>query len=408
MTASVQRATADAWARLERAPGLRTLGSVRFQRIVGLLLLGAGLLYLAVLLAAVERAGGFQIDFVAAYRRASLELLAGNSPYLPEQLEQAFPATGRYGWYLYPPPFAQALTPLALLPASVGALLWLALQGAMVLAGAWMGASAAGASRSADRLLWTAVAVSFFLPVHEVLWTGNMGGPLALGVGALLVAAPGAPARGEPRGLAAGFLAGAIGVFKLLPLPWLPAIVRAGGGLARGALVAVVGLLVVSVAVAPAAWADYVRVLTNLLGADVRYPNNLAPAIVALNLGAPDALVGMVRVLALGLAAALVGASVWFARAGRGWPAAVACAVLGGLLVPAALWYHYLVLFLPLAAFVWVRATTRMRVALLVSGALVSVGMTMPFLAAAGSAGMALTILVEAWPTGRRTSDAPA
>lgn len=401
MTASVQRATSDAWARLERLPGLRTLGSAPFQRLIGLLLLGAGLLYLVVLLLAVDRAGGFQIDFVAAYRRASLDLLAGRSPYLPEQLEHAFPANGRYGWYLYPPAFAQVLTPLALLPAAVGAVAWLVLQAGMLLVATWMAASAAGARATIDRLLWTAVAVSFFLPVHEVLWTGNMGGPLALSVGALLAVRQSAP-RDGPRPLAAGLLAGAIAVFKLSPLAWLPALVRAGGGLARGSLLAVGGLVLASVALAPRAWSDYARVLTNLVAGDVRYPNNLAPAIVSLNLGLPAPVADGIRVAAVVLAVVLVVASIRVARAQRGWAAAVACAVLAGLLVPAALWYHYLVLLLPLAAFVWVGGAIQTRVALLVSGALISAGMTIPLLAAAGSAALAATILVESWPAGRR------
>jgi hypothetical protein len=177
--------------------------------------------------------------------------------------------------------------------------------------------------------------------------------------------------------------------------------VRAGGGFARGSVFAVGGILVVSVMLAPGAWADYARVLTNLLNGDVRYANNLAPAIVSLNLGLPASVADGVRIAALAVAVAFVMASVRLARAPRGWTAAVACAVLAGLLVPAALWYHYLVLLLPLAAFVWVGAAIPTRAALLISGALISAGMTMPFLAAAGSAALAATILVESWPAGR-------
>ena len=385
-------------------PGVRTLASPSFRRLVGLFLLGVGLAYLAMLFVAVSNAGAFQIDFVHAYRRASLELLAGRSPYVPEQLAAPFPANGRYGWYLYPPAFAQVLTPIALLPEGVSAALWLLLQVGMLFAAAWVGASAAGARATVDRALWTAVAIASFLPVHEVLWTGNMGGPFALSVGGLLaggLAVRRGPAVAAPIGAAAllgGAAAGALAVFKVSPFAWLPATIRAGGGLARGGLGGVAGLLVASIALAPQPWVDYARVFQNLLAGDVRYPNNLAPAIVLLNLGLPETIVDVVRWGVIGVAVGLVVASVWLARRQGAWPAAVTAAVLATLLLPAALWYHYLVLFLPLAAFVWVRASAVVRAALLTSGALVSLGMTMPFLAAAGWLAMAATILGAVWP----------
>ena len=401
VTAIVDTASGRVWARLERQPGIRTLASRRFQRVIGLLLLGAGLLFLGTLLMAVDRAGGFQIDFLAAYRRASLDLLGGQSPYLPDQLNHPFPANGRYGWYLYPPAFAQILTPLAVLPAAVSAVLWLLLQAVLLFAATWLAASAAGAARSLDRLIWTGVALTFFLPVHEVLWTGNMGGPLALAVGALLVTRPADESHDRRGSLMAGVLAGAIAVCKLSPIAWLPAILRAGGGLARGGLLGIGGIVLASIALVPQAWLDYARVLPNLLNGDPRYPNNLAPAIVSLNLGLPDLLVDAIRWAALALAVAFLVASVRLARAAPGWPAAVACAVLASLLLPAALWYHYLVLLLPLAAFAWVRASVTTRAALLMSGILVSAGITMPLLAAAGTGALAATLLTALWPTSR-------
>jgi hypothetical protein len=46
------------------------------------------------------------------------------------------------------------------------------------------------------------------------------------------------------------------------------------------------------------------------------------------------------------------------------------------------------------------------RFALLVSGLLVSVGMTMPFIAAAGELALAATILVAVWPRGVAAANA--
>jgi hypothetical protein len=404
VAAVTDSASLSAWARLEGRPGFRTLASPGFRRLIGALLLAVGLAYLAILLLAVDRAGGFEVDFLHAYRRASLELLAGRSPYFPDQLAAPFPATGRYGWYLYPPAFAQVLTPIALLPEAAGAALWLALQAAMLFGAAWLGASAAGARASIDRALWTAVAVGYFLPVHEVLWTGNMGGPLAFASAAVLAAGSTGVMRRWKLG--AGALAGALAVFKLSPSAWLPVVVRAGNGLARGAAVTVVGLTAASFALAPQAWLDYLRVLQNLLAGDVRYPHNLAPATVAMNLGVPQPLPDALRIVAIAVALVLIGLSVWLARRPAAWPAAALCGVIATLLLPAALWYHYLVLLLPFAAFAWVRGTTVTRFALLVSGLLVSVGMTMPFIAAAGELALAATILVAVWPRGVAAANA--
>jgi hypothetical protein len=373
-------------------PGIRTLGSLRFKRVLGLLLLVTGLVFLLMLLQAVERAGGFEIDFVAAYRRASLDLMAGRSPYYAEQVSQAFPASGRYGWYMYPPAFAQVLTPLALLPSSVASVFWLLLQAAMLFAAAWIAGTAGGARHSLDRVLWTSVALLFFLPVHEVLWTGNMGGPLALSVAALLASRRSGGGERRP-GMLAAALAGALAVFKLFPFAWLPAAFRAGGGLRRGTLLGVGGVLGASILLAPNAWLEYVKVLPNLLNGDPHYTNNLAPAIVAYNLGLPADLVAVVRIAALATAGWLVAASAWFARTERTWPLAVTCGVLAGLFLPATLWYHYLVVLFPLAAFVWVRADSRTRILLAASCGLSSAGMTMPLLAALGAAALVASIL---------------
>jgi len=298
VTAAAEPAPLDARARLGRWPGVRTLASPHFRRLIGVLFLAVGLLFLVTLLLAVMPAGGFEIDFVAAYRRASLDLLEGRSPYLPEQLSGPFPAL-RYGWYLYPPVFAQLLTPLAILPPSIGAVLWLLLQALMLFAATWVAASAAGARQTRDRIVWTGVALSFFMPNVEVLWTGNLGGPLALSVGALLGTRAAGRGRDGRRTLIAGALAGAAAVVKLAPFAWLPAVLRAGGGLARGSLFGLGALVVPSVVLVPQAWLDYAQVLVNLIAGDARYPNNLAPAIVALNLGLPGVLVDGVPAFAV-------------------------------------------------------------------------------------------------------------
>jgi hypothetical protein len=71
------------------------------------------------------------------------------------------------------------------------------------------------------------------------------------------------------------------------------------------------------------------------------------------------------------------------------------------MLLPAALWYHYLALLLPLAAFVWVHAGASTRAVLVGSGVLTSAGMTVPLMAAIGAGAMAVALVVALRPAPR-------
>ena len=72
------------------------------------------------------------------------------------------------------------------------------------------------------------------------------------------------------------------------------------------------------------------------------------------------------------------------------------------LLLPAQLWYHYLVVLLPLAALAWSRADARQRGALIVSAAAVSFGIAWLPLATLGAMALTATTVVTLWPRVRQ------
>jgi len=358
-------------------PGLRVFASARFRLAVAGLLLALGIVAVGAYL--VARAGQplavgqFGIDF-ADYRAAAERLADTGSPYAPDMLAGPIDAQG-LDRYRYPPPFAQLLVPLAGIALGAATWLWLLVQAACLLAAAWLAGEAAALPRSLERALWTGAATAWFLPVLDTLWKGNVSGLQALLV-VLLFSGP----------AASGGALAANGLLKLTPVVLVPlALLR--GRLAATALLATTAAIVVpSVALAPQAWRDYAVVLGNLLGGSADYASNLAPDALlrhAFGLGAPwDA---MVRVGALGVGVGLLMLGWRWARRPDGWAGAVTASVAATLLIPAALWYHYLAVLLPVAVVAWGRANPRQRAALLAGAALVSIGIAWLPLALAGA-----------------------
>jgi len=130
-------------------------------------------------------------------------------------------------------------------------------------------------------------------------------------------------------------------------------------------------LLVPSFVLAPSAWLDTPQVLWNLVrGSGLTYLN-LAPATMAANIGWPDMVVAVIRVITMvgGVAAML--AAMWMARRPGGLPLATLLATVTLLLIPGTFWYHYLAVLLPLTAMAWPRSTAWAKLALL-SGAIVT------------------------------------
>jgi Glycosyltransferase family 87 len=392
-------------ARILTLPGIRTFGSARFRIVLAATLAVAawGVLGLALVRQAQDPAGQFGIDF-NAYRDAAVRMAAGISPYAANLLDGPFAAQGA-GNYLYPPPLAQILEPIAGAPAAVLAVAWLLLQAvlmiAAVLVGLWVGSGARPQStgRSVpglEAVLWSTVACAWFLPVFDTLWKGNVSGLLALQVSVL---ATGGGIGGAGAATAVLMKVAPIGLGPLL-LARRRAFV--GAVLAAGVVVGV------SIVLAPQAWFDYLRVLPNLIAGDATQSSNLSPWAAARTVGAPEWLTAWLRVAGVATAAAAAAASLLVARRGTGWHAAIALGSVAMLLLPAQLWYHYLCVLLPLTALAWGRASAGGRLVLTGSGAMITLGIAWLPLATCGAAILVFAVITVLWPVSQPDPARPA
>jgi hypothetical protein len=237
------------------------------------------------------------------------------------------------------------------------------------------------------------------MPVFDTLWKGNVSGFLALAVALAL-------AGGSAGGVAIALAT----LLKLVPVVYLPGL---AGGPRRPLLAAgLTALLLVGVSVllAPAAWSDYAVVLPNLLAGRADEVTNIAPAAVVGRAGLPDVITTTLRVAALAMVAVCCGAAFVVARRPRGTAAAVTLGTAAMLLLPAALWYHYLAALLPLAVCAWAAASPRFRGTLLGGALLVLAGLAWLPAATIGGAVMISASLAVLWPraAGSSQTGAPA
>jgi hypothetical protein len=368
-------------------PGVRTFRARPFRLLVAatLLILGSLVLGLALVRQANDPSGQFGVDF-ADYRVASERIAAGLSPYAPEMLLGPVDAQGT-DRYRYPPVLAQLLAPTAGLPLGAVEAGWLVLQLVAVSIAVWIGGSWGGSRPTLERALWSGVAVVLFLPVFDSLWKGNVSDIVALLV--ILTAA----------GVAAGGIAAASATFiKVVPLTLVPAAVLGDDGGRRRTLraLAATGIFAfvvfgVSFALSPQAWRDYAVVLPNLLAGSAPVATNLAPWAVASQLGLPEPLQSLVRVASVVVALGCLVASCWPPRVGR--DARLLGATAAMLLLPAALWFHYLAALLPFAALGWERAAARNRAVIVASAAAVTLGVAALPLATAGAVALVISLL---------------
>lgn len=366
-------------------PGVRTLRSPAFRLVLAWTLAAIGILVLgaAMLRQATLPSGQFAID-LADYHGAARALVHTGSPYAPEMLAGPVDAQG-LGRYRYPPPLAQLLVPVSDLPLGTVAAGWLVLQALAMGAAVWLALGIAGVRRHAERLAWSIVACLAFMPVFDTLWKGNVSGFVALGV--TLVAA---------GGTVAGAGAVLATLLKVMPVTFLPALVVAGRRAIVAAVLTFLAVVGVSWLLSPGAWADYARVLPNLLGGSADYSTNLAPATLLARAGAPAPLPDLVRAATVLLAAACALAApvvAWHIREPRGWATATTLGVVAMLLLPAAAWYHYLAVLLPVGVLAWPAASGSARAALLGGAAFVSLGVAILPLATLGATFLVLAAL---------------
>ena len=304
----------------------------------------------------------------------------GTSPYATEMLAGPIDAQG-IDRYRYPPTFAQLLVPLTAL--DQGAALWLllVLQVAAIAAAVGLALRMAGLLRP-EPVLWAGAATLLFLPVFDSLWKGNVSGFLSLLV---MLAAMGGATGGSAVALAT--------LLKVAPVTFVPAWFAVDGRSRRGLVLTALGVVALSALLAPTAWRDYLSVLPNLVSGAADEATNVAPWSVVARSGVPEVLGGVVRVISLVVAVTAIAASVVVIRRRGGLPVAATLATIAMLLLPAALWYHYLAVLLPLAILAWPSATRSERVSLVGAGALVTGGVAWLPLATIGAAGLLLISL---------------
>jgi alpha-1,2-mannosyltransferase len=329
--------------------GLRLLRKPGVQLVTLTLVLGLVLLFRATQFVLLTREVQWGYDF-SFYWTAGQRLLDGASIYSPAQLAGPYAPQGQDG-FLYPPPFAVAATPFALLfPTDYRAAAWVwTALGAVILA-----ASVLALHRS-ERLgerypmlggkgRWLLVAGALaFPPVVGELVLGNV--HLVL-LGLLTVAwlalkrADGTSER-RPEWLA-GIAVGVAAVIKVFPgvlLLWflLTRRDRASAGVVLGAAAAALVALPFT-GIEP--WLQYPTVLANLSAPSDTH-DTLAPTVwLAVGIGFTAARI-IVTVVGLAVVA-------WASRAldaRRGF----AIAVTASVLIAPALYHHYLALLvLPL------------------------------------------------------------
>jgi alpha-1,2-mannosyltransferase len=323
--------------------GLRLLGKPRVRRFAFLVILAVVLLYRLgqFLYWTGQIQWGYDFSF---YWVAAGHLVHGEAIYSAAQLAGPYAPQGQEG-FLYPPPFAAAVIPFALLFADPRAAEWAwTAVGAAIVVWAVLALRRSEAIGEcypvfAGRGRWLLVGLAFaFPPVVAELVLGNVN-ILLLG---LLTAAWLGIRRENRRGDAiAGIAIGLATVIKVFPgllILWLLLTRRY-----RAAAWALGAIVVVAVATLPftgiQAWLDYPTVLANL-SAPSDTTDTLAPTVwLAPLLGFT---VSRIVVTVIGLVIVVWSAKVAPARI------SFAIAVLVSVLVAPALYQHYLaILVLP-------------------------------------------------------------
>jgi|SRR5450756_2164223 len=216
---------------------------------------------------------GFGYDY-GAYDAAARRLAAG-SPLYPPGTAEAYNSGAYGGLYLYAPPLAVALTPVAGIPFDAATLAWLAAR--IFLLG--LGCAMLPVRRDVRLVMWFVASISF--PVLYDLNLGNLSVVL-FALGAAIWRWNGTPWAGVA-------LAAAMTVrypFGLVGIAWLLTrrLRSIAGALVAGLIIFLATLRIVGIA----GWADYVTILRGL-GDISTGPNNLSlgSSMTTLGIGTP-------------------------------------------------------------------------------------------------------------------------
>lgn len=294
-------------------------------RLLPILVLGALALAIGAVLAAAGDTLGYDFQ---AYAGAADRLLAGEPLY-----DVAVDVAGGFAIYLYPPPFAVAVVPFALLPEPLGTWAWL---GALVAC--FLGGTALLPVQPSVR--WAVVGLAAVsLPFLYGLKLGQVGPLLYLcfAIGWRAIDRP------VPLGLsaAAGTL---VKVQPALLFGWM-LVTRRWSAAAVGAIAVGVAIALSTLVVGVQTWADYVALLGRV-SAPVTTPHNMTLGAVAYRAGFSLEAASLVQYAACG---ATIAATL-FAWLRRDAATGFVVAVVASQLLSPLLWDHYAMLaLLPVA-----------------------------------------------------------
>ncbi len=301
-------------------PAAASLG-LAFRRLAPVLKLGLlAITTLAVLAAAGDTLG---YDF-QAYVQAAERLLAGEPLYDP-----AVDVAGGFAIYLYPPPFAVAVIPFAVLPEPLGLWAWLA-----ILVGALLVGAAVLPVRPGVR--WAIVAIA------AVSWPFLYSVKLGQ-VGPLLFLAFAVGWRSLDRPVALGLSIAAGTLVKLQPallFGWM-AVTRRWWALAVGLAACAAAAVLVTLVTGLATWGDYVELLGRV-SQPVTTPKNMTPGAVAYRVGLSVDAATAVQYAAMAATAAVT----LFAWLRRDAATGFVVGVVASQLLSPLLWDHYAMLLL--------------------------------------------------------------
>ncbi len=269
-----------------------------------------------------------------AYVRAAQRFLDGQPLYDP-QVEQA----GGFAVYLYPPPFALAMVPFALLPDALGTWLWMAL-----LVGCFVAGVAALPVPATVR--WLVLLLGGInWPVLYGLRLGQVGPILFL----LFCLCWRWLDRQERFGIAAA-LGAIVKVQPGLLLAWA-LLTRRWRAVVAGSVVLLVVGAVTTLVVGTGAWSDYVSLLRAIGGNPVTTEHNFAPGAVAFQLGAPESVAVLIQAVTVIATVLVVLAAIRWSTAEQ----SLICAIVASQLVSPLLWDHYAIVLLIPAAYLLAR-----------------------------------------------------
>jgi alpha-1,2-mannosyltransferase len=326
----------------------------RAAPIVSIVGLGLFIVIVGGVVWSAAMAGTFGFDSLA-YHQAGGRILRGEALY-----DLSVTQTGGFGLFYYPPAFAVAFAPIALLSPDITTWLWLFASVVMLLAAIWLLPVSVGVR-----------AVMLFLaaldwPVAYALKLGQVGPLLLLlfVIGWRWRDRPGVLGAVGALGAGVKVQPGLILVWALLTRRWRAVVVGAAIGIAL-ALVAVIVTRNVGI------WLDFLALLRQVSN-PVTTPHNFTPGAIAFQGGVSEGLATTIQLASTVLVGLLVVVSAL--RHPAVWSYLVA--VVASQLVSPVLWDHYaMLLLLPVAALLERRLWWAVLVPLATSVLLLPVGL---------------------------------